>query len=171
MASRKAWAMVAGGVWMLSAALAFAGEEVAGTLVAPPPQEVQEGNATTAWEVEPLLVTPPLVAGCTAPEAECGHAHKLLEWLTYSSTQPGLCHCCKQYYPCCTAPLYAYFPCRPGDGCCAVAHHEHGQGLGARAKDWFCQRPCWGQIHQFAERIRYKKPVPCDVPPDNASEE
>jgi hypothetical protein len=156
--------MMAGGVWMLSAALAFAGGEAASPPVASLGPAVVESHPPTAWEVEPLLVTPPLVAGCAAPEAGCGHAHKLLEWLTYSSTQPGLCHCCKQYYPCCQAPLYAYFPCRPGDGCCTVAHDHGGPGLAARAKDWICQRPCWDRIQLFGERIRYKKPVCCDPP-------
>ncbi len=164
MASIKAWAILAGGVWVLGAALgAAAGEPMNPQPVPPAPALAGDaaGTPATGWEVEPLLVTPPLVAGCAPPGSECGHARKLLEWFTYSSTQPGLCHCCKQYYPCCTAPLYTYFPCRPEDGCCAVGHGHAGPGVAARAKDWLCGRPCWDHIHEFGERIRYKKPAAC----------
>lgn len=162
MTSMKAWAVLAGGVWILSAALSYAGGEAVSLQFAPLAPTPVEGNSAPTWEVEPLLVTPPLVASCAAPGDDCGHGRKLLNWLTYSSTQPGLCHCCKQHYPCCEPPLYAFFPCRPGDGCCAMAHAPAGPGLGTRAKDWLCQRPCWGQMHQIGERLRYKKPVPCE---------
>lgn len=159
------WAMMAAGVWMLGAALGYAAGETDPIPPPQPPQEwvrpaVLEGLAPID-EGEPELVTPPLVAGCGSSCNACAPAcrtHRLCEWLTYSSSRPGLCHCCPEWERCCRPPLYAYFPC--AEGCDTTAHASSGIDLRGFAQRLVHPR-CWGiGLRELGARLEYQKPSP-----------
>ena len=57
---------------------------------------------------------PPSVLPADCPTCEQGHAHghNLLCWLFYHPPAGYCCRCLPRPVPCCTPPLYAWFPCQ-----------------------------------------------------------
>jgi len=103
----KAHGFLAAGILLLASIPAFAAEGNEQPEPEKIPAPTSEVAATSAAD------------SCTGSPCRHGESHlgHLLGWLTYRSTHQPCCGCLPKCVPCCSAPLYTYFPCQ-GFGIC-----------------------------------------------------
>jgi hypothetical protein len=116
---------------------------------------------THAAQVEPLPGAPHLQPNCP-PAHCCGHCNNIWDWLTYRPLKSSTCgSCCHEAAPCCTPPLYAFFPC---NGCGGCNHGCCGPTKPAPTPACVpcgqCCKPCHGQ--GFLQSLLHKTDsAPC----------
>jgi hypothetical protein len=89
----------------------------------------------------PPHAIPESAARCHGHDNGESHFHHLLEWAFYHPAAKCCCHCLPRPVPCCTPPLYTWFPCQGFGGCGPEGCTSCGEAAGP------CKSDCYRFFH------------------------